>query len=205
MKQRLLDYMINNNFMDKDIQKAFLPCISGCIEHHSKLAAVISSARKFHCSLAIAWLDIANAYGSVHHSLIQFVLSHYHVPVEFSQIVQSLYSVLSASIVSQEWSTPLIPIQIGVYQGDPLSVSIFNTVMNTLIDTLKTRSELGFNLPKSSHKLNLLQFANDSMPYCQRLFSMPKSPKCGGEMAPVGRYETQSSKQSFSSLHRQAN
>ena len=77
-------------------------------------------------------------------------------------MVQSLYSDLSASIASQEWSTPLIPIQIGVYQGDPLSVIIFNTVMNTLIDTLKTRSELGFNFPKSSHKLNLLQFANDS-------------------------------------------
>ena len=44
----------------------------------------------------------------------------------------------------------------------PLSVIIFNTVMNTLIDTLKMRSELGFNLPKSSHKLNLLQVADDS-------------------------------------------
>ena len=73
MKQRLLDYiMINNNFMDKYIQKAFVPAISCCIEHHSKLAAVRFSVRKFHHSLAIAWQDIANAYG---HSLIQFALS----------------------------------------------------------------------------------------------------------------------------------
>ena len=162
LKQRMLDYMISNNYMDKTIQKAFLPATSGCVEHHVKLAAVISSARKSHRSLAIAWLDIANAYGSVHHSLIQFALSHYHLPVEFSQMVQSLYSGLSASVISHEWSTPLIPILTGVYQGDPLSVVIFNTVINTLIDTLKTKSELGFNLPNSSHKLNLLQFADDS-------------------------------------------
>ena len=85
MKQRLLDYiMINNNFMDKYIQKAFVPAISCCIEHHSKLAAVRFSVRKFHHSLAIAWQDIANAYG---HSLIQFALSCYCVPLEFSQMV----------------------------------------------------------------------------------------------------------------------
>ena len=52
-------------------------------------------------------------------------------------MIQSLYSNLSASIVSQEWSTLLIPIQIGVYQGAPLSVIIFNMLDHTswLVDS----------------------------------------------------------------------
>ena len=38
--------------------------------------------------------------------------------------------------ITADWSTPCIPLQVGVYQGDPLSVVIFKSVMNTLIDNL---------------------------------------------------------------------
>lgn len=44
-------------------------------------------------------------------------------------MVQSLYSNLSISVTTGNWSTPAIPLQIGVYQGDPLSVAVFNTVI----------------------------------------------------------------------------
>ena len=101
-------------------------------EYQAKLAAVIESAKKLKRSLAIAWLDIANAYGSVHHSLIQFSLAHYHAPPEFCKLMKSWYSDLSTTISSDEWSTTPVPLKIGVYQGDPLSVVIFLTVMNTL-------------------------------------------------------------------------
>ena len=76
------------------------------------------------------------------------------------------------------WSTPLIPLQRGVYQGDPLSVVIFNTVINTLIDTLKTRVDLGYTLYKSSHTTNVLQYADDTClvancpAACQHLLSI---------------------------------
>ena len=63
---------------------------------------------------------------------------------------------IAAEVISDGWSTPLIPLQRGVYQGDPLSVVIFNIVINTLIDTLKTRTNLGYSLYKSSHTINML-------------------------------------------------
>ena len=81
-----------------------------------------------HKSLAVCWLDLANAYGSVHHSLINFSLRHYHAPPQFLAILQSLYSGLSAKILTAEWETPVISLEKGVYQGDPLSVVIFNTI-----------------------------------------------------------------------------
>ena len=43
--------------------------LPGCTEHHLKLASVLAEARKKHKSLSVCWLDLANAYGSVHHSL----------------------------------------------------------------------------------------------------------------------------------------
>ena len=45
---------------------------------------------------------------------------------------------LSGTVVTNDWSTATIPLELGVYQGDPLSVVIFNTVINTMVDTLHT-------------------------------------------------------------------
>ena len=115
-----------------------------------------------HRSLSVCWLDLANAYGSVPHGLIQFALSHYHVPPQFANTVSSLYSGLSATITSDKWATSCVPLQTGVYQGDPLSVVIFNTIMCTLIDALKPLQHLGYNISGTKHSVHLLQYADDT-------------------------------------------
>ena len=131
LRNRWLSFMIQNGYINLSGQKAFMPFTPSCIEHNTKLAAVLlSQARRKHKSLTACWLDIANAYRSVHHSLIQFSLQHYHAPPEFCKI--SIYTYLSASISTNHWSTGIVPLEIGVYQGYPLSVAIFNTVINTL-------------------------------------------------------------------------
>ena len=149
LKNRWLNYMTRNGSLSSSIQKAFMKATPGCIEHQCKLAAILAEARKNHKSLALCWLDPANAYGSVHHSLIQFSISHYHAPPQFCSIIQSLYSDLSGTVVTNDWSTATIPLELGVYQGDPLSVVIFNTWLTpcrpdqTLVSfspTLTTRS-----------------------------------------------------------------
>ena len=150
LKNRWLEHMLDNGYLNRSIQKAFMRATPGCTEHHSKLATILSEARKKHKSLAVAWLDLANAYGSVHHTLIQFAMKHYHAPPQLCSILESLYSDLSATILTPEWSTPSIPLKIGVYQGDPLSVVVFNTVINTLVDTLQVRNNLGYPLHQSS-------------------------------------------------------
>ena len=162
LQHRWQGFMLRNNYMDRNIQKAFLPSTPGCTEHHSKLAGVLSEARHHHKSIAVCWLDLANAYGSVHHSLIRFALNLYHAPPKFKNMVSVLYSGLAAQVSTPCWSTTTLPLQIGVYQGDPLSVSIFNTVINTLVDTLQTRRDLGYSLSNSRRKVSLLQYADDT-------------------------------------------
>ncbi len=66
--------MSSNHYLDTNIQKAFQSRIAGCGEHQLKLVSVIKDANRHQRSLAIAWLDLANAYGSVSHQLIQFAL-----------------------------------------------------------------------------------------------------------------------------------
>ena len=50
----------------------------------------------------------------------------------------------------------------GGVPGDPLSVVIFSTVMNTLLDTVSLRSDLGYHFSNSSRRVNILQYADDT-------------------------------------------
>ena len=126
----------------------------------------------------MCWLDLTNAYGSVHHSLIQFALRHYHAPPQFCQTMQALHIDLTAKVITDQWATPAVPLSIEVYQGDPLSVVIFNTVINTLVDALQTRLDLGYRLSNSTRQVNVLLYADDtclladSPATCQHLLDM---------------------------------
>ena len=153
--------MTENGYLDPSIQKAFMPSVPGCIEHYTKLAAAIGEAHRKHKAMAVCWLDLANAYGSVSHNLISFSLRYYHAPKEFLNLIENLYSGLSASVSTKSWSTPPVPIQVGVYQGDPLSVEIFNTVINTYIDTVRPQLDSSFKFSNSNCSIGLLQYADD--------------------------------------------
>ena len=87
LRNRWLRYMISNKYLDPSLQKAFMPTVPGCTEDHLKLSSVLAEALSNNKSLAICWLDLANAYGSVHHSLIQFSLRHYHAPPQFLNVL----------------------------------------------------------------------------------------------------------------------
>ena len=162
LKGRWTQFMTANGYLNTSVQKAFVDGVSGCTEHHFKLLSIIDEARQKHKALAVCWLDLANAFGSVHHSLIRFFLEHYHAPSCMVEAVSNLYEGLVGIVRTKEWSTEPFPIEAGVYQGDPLSVIIFNTVMNTLVDTISQSPHLGYSLSSTTQQCNHLQYADDT-------------------------------------------
>ena len=143
LKNRWMDFMLSNGYLNTNIQKAFMRNIPGCTEQFYKLMAAVQEAHRKHISITICWLDLANAYGSIHRGLIDFTLQLYHAPPRFKDIVASLYRNLSAVVTSKSWATNPIPLQLGVYQGDPLSVVIFNSVMSTHSDAITQYQHIG--------------------------------------------------------------
>ena len=196
IKRRWEDHMICNSFLDTNIQKAFQSRIAGCEEHQLKLSSIIRDANKHQRSLTIAWLDLANAYGSVNHQLIQFALSHYHAPPELIALTSNLYHNQQAIITCQNWQTNPVSLQVGVFQGDPFSVAIFNTVINLLLDHIKhVCPDTGYRFSSSDRQLSTLQYADDTCytarnpKKCQEMLNAtdvwlkwaqmePKVPKC---------------------------
>ena len=80
LSRRLTTYLLENKYIDTAVQKGDVPGFSGCIEHTSAISQLIREANVNQSDLTVVWLDLANAYGTVPHQLIETVLEHYHVP-----------------------------------------------------------------------------------------------------------------------------
>ena len=78
VSDKLYKYLVvENKFIDTSCQKGSIQKMAGCWEHMSMVWNALQDARKRGKSLAVLWLDLANAYGSVPHQLIKFALKRY--------------------------------------------------------------------------------------------------------------------------------
>lgn len=64
----------------KQSKRERLPGIPGCIEHVFSIWEAINFSKQPNKNLYIVWLDLANAYGSVPHALIQAAIDFFWIP-----------------------------------------------------------------------------------------------------------------------------
>ena len=161
----MYEFLFKNNFIENSIQKGFTPGMSGTFEHTAHLAFRIKQAKKQQHSLAITLLDLKNAFGEVHHRLIPTVLQYHHIPEHFRKCVENAYSDFYLSVVTEAYQTPFMKVKKGVLQGCCLSPLLFNMLVNTYIQYIKSErfTELSFT---TSHPLlrpkHWFQFAGDA-------------------------------------------
>ena len=72
------------------------------------LAYVINNARKSQRPLIVTLLDLRNAFGEVHHNLINCVLKHHHVPEDVREIVKNLYCCFKTSMLTDGFVTDFV-------------------------------------------------------------------------------------------------
>jgi len=145
------------------IQKCFLPKLSGRLEHTAQMAHVINKARVEQWSLVITLLDLKNAFGEVHHSVIPEVLKYHHIPRHIQTIIGNLYSNFYTSAITKSFKTPFIKVGRGVLQGDCLSPLTFNLCFNIFIRYISDpkSAQFGFSTP-SLNPLHWIQFADEA-------------------------------------------
>jgi hypothetical protein len=170
MAKRLEHFMLKNSFIESSTQKGFLSEVAGCTEHAFALWEALREAKDVQRSIVVAWLDLANAYGSVRHNLIQFALNWYHVPLQVQKLVFAYYEQLQAKVITPSWETRNFLYEIGLFQGCVLSTILFDCVFNLLLDFLKPLNELGY-----THKfVNVTRLAHA---YADDLCLKTSSPK----------------------------
>ena len=68
LRNSIFDFLRLHNFVEHEIQKGFMPKLSGTLEHTSLMAHIIDRARARQRSLVVTLLDLKNAFGEVHHN-----------------------------------------------------------------------------------------------------------------------------------------
>jgi len=144
ISERLQKFLVKNKYIKTTIQKGFLAGVPGCVEHVFSLWEALREAKDEHRAIVISWLDLANAYGSVMHNLIQFALNWYHVPVLIQELIFDYYEKLCAKVTTKEWSTGFFFFDIGLFQGCVLSTILFDCVFNLLLDFLDPLKSKGY-------------------------------------------------------------
>ena len=105
MANHMTRYMLDNNYVDISVQKGGVPGVSGCIEHTSVLTQIIREAREGKGELAVIWLDLANAYGSMPHKLVQLTLEKYHVPAKTRHLLEEYFNRLELRFSIGDYTT----------------------------------------------------------------------------------------------------
>ncbi|XP_023229273.1 uncharacterized protein LOC111629607 [Centruroides sculpturatus] len=89
LADRLLRWCDTNSRIST-AQKGFLH-YQGCVEHNFLLKSIIQDARRTRNECYIAWLDIANAFGSIPHSIIWESLKWHGLHPDAIATIQLLY------------------------------------------------------------------------------------------------------------------
>ena len=133
------------------------------MEHTAQMANIINKARIKQRPIVITLLDLKNAFGEVHHNLIQSVLGYHHIPNHMNNLIKSLYTDFKTSVITSEFRTHFIPVGRRVLQGDCLSPLLFNMCFNTYIQHIKAEKyrQFGFSL-QLLNPIHWFQFADDA-------------------------------------------
>ena len=132
MSRRLSTFLVKNNYIDTSVQKGGVPGMPGCLEHTGVLTQLIREARENKGNLAVLWLDLANAYGSIPHQLVQLALRKHHVPDRIQELIADYYSNFSMRVSSGAITSCWHKIEIGIITGCTISVTLFSLAMNML-------------------------------------------------------------------------
>lgn len=177
---RLQTFMIKNSYIERETQKGFLSGIAGCLEHSFTLFEAIREAKENTKQLVVTWIDLANAYGSVRHNLIQFALNWYHVPFHIQKLIFNYYEHLRACVKANDWSTGFFLFDIGLFQGCVLSSILFDCVFQLLLDFLKPIQDSGYKFKLA--KIDSCPITKLNLAYADDLALLSRTPK-GNQIA----------------------
>ena len=157
---RLVSYTLANKYIDTSIQKGGVPAISGCLEHTAILSQLIREAKSEKNDLVVVWLDIANAYGTIPHSLIQLALRRAHVPEEYCKLVESYYADMKIRFTTREFTTEWQRVEKGIITGCTMSVILFALSMTMLVMSVKDETK-GPQTRSGQRQVNTRLFMDD--------------------------------------------
>ena len=108
----------------------------------------------------IAAIDFEKAFDSVSHAYIAKVLESYGFPMEFRDLVRTLYHEAESAVMNNGFKTKVFKLGRGCRQGDPLSPYLFSLVLDPLLRKIdEDRDVQGLSTPY--RKVKTAAYADD--------------------------------------------
>ena len=174
MAQRLSSYLEKNRLIDTSVQKAGIPGFSGCLEHTSMIWHQIQSARREKRDLHVVFLDLANAFGSVPHSLLWEAFDFFRVPGSIKSLVKAYFLDIQLCFTTAEYTTAWQQLEVGIMAGCTISPLAFTMAMEIIIRASKwvvggERLQGGLRLPPIRAYMNGMMTMMPTAPCTSRL------------------------------------
>ncbi|XP_026126685.1 uncharacterized protein LOC113108082 [Carassius auratus] len=149
ISRRLTDYLLKNSYIDTSVQKGGTPGVPGCLEHTGVVTQLIREARENKGDLAVLWLDLANAYGSIPHKLVEEALNRHHTPKKFRDLILDYYANFHLRVSSGTTTSDWHKLEKGIITSCTISVILFALAMNMLVKSaeIQCRGEVNTSCP----------------------------------------------------------
>ena len=148
-----------------------------CDDHLVVYRVLEQRFREWGVPLYISTIDFTKAFDRIKHSALWCSLQFYGVKLAYVRLLQQLYSQQEGTVLTDEESDAF-PIKRGTKQGDPLSSSLFNIVLQYSLESdLKRWQEKrkGIRLSdKAEDCLTNLRFADDVLLFSTSLEKLRK-------------------------------
>ncbi|GFS07705.1 reverse transcriptase [Elysia marginata] len=133
MATRLTKYLTENGYINTSVQKGGIPGVSGCLKHATMIWEAIQRAKSEKLNLDVVWLDLANAYGSVPHGMIQLALRMYHVPEDIQVMLDDYFSGFRMRFSTSDYTTNWINLEVGIAMGCTISPILIVMAMEVIL------------------------------------------------------------------------
>ena len=139
LSRRLSDFILGNGYIDTSVEKGGVAGMPGCLEHTGVLTQLLREAKESKGDLTVLWLDLAKAYESMPHKLVEEALKRHLVPPSVCDLIADYYKNLRlraySSTVTSEWQT----LEKGIITVCTMSSILFSLTMNMLVNAAEVK------------------------------------------------------------------
>lgn len=121
----LTDFLSSSSYINTSVQKGGISGVPGCQEHTGVVAQLIRGARNNKGDLKVLWLDLANAYGSIPHKLVQTTPERHHVLGQVAELILDYYNQFNMRVSSESITSEWHRVEVGIIAGFTISVILF--------------------------------------------------------------------------------
>lgn len=150
LSNRILSYLKLNNLLDFNIQKGCIPGISNPLTQQiMKVKTSINDAKSNNKPIAILFVDISDAFGSIDRKALEFILNYYKIGQNCINYIMNYYNNFSYYIKNKNYDVGLVNWNSrGIIQGCPLSPILFIIVINFFLNYLNDKylDKCGYNI-----------------------------------------------------------